>query len=297
MGDIFYMPEIVLYNTNSNNKVRVFDVTYRQEKDRSWPARIYLPEKQGPLPALLDVHGGAWTWGGCTDNEKIDRSLAVSGLVVLAIECRKAPEYTYPSQVMDVNYATRWLKAHAGDFNSIPDCVGGLGTSSGGHALLLSAMRPDDARYNALGLSEGENLNARLSYLIAAWPVIDPYARYLFAKENNRDSLVEATESYFLSHAAMKEGNPLLALERREQLDLPPALIIQGTADNNVPLDAADRFVEAYRAAGGALDIKWFSNMPHGFARKPGEESDSAVEMMKNFVCRQLSGVGGQGCP
>ena len=84
------------------------DVTYRRDKDGAWPARVYLPEGQGPFPALLDVHGGAWTRGGCADDELIDRSLAASGMVVIAMECRKSPKYPYPSQPMDVNYATRW---------------------------------------------------------------------------------------------------------------------------------------------------------------------------------------------
>jgi len=281
---------MVFYNPKSKIKVRVVDVTYRQDKDGSLAARVYLPEKQGPFPALLDVHGGAWTQGGCADNEILDLSLAASGLVVIAIECRKAPRYTYPSQVIDVNYATRWVKAHAGDFNAIPDCIGGLGTSSGGHALLLSAMRPDDAGYGALNLPEGEDMNARLAYLMAAWPVIDPYARYLFAKENNRHFLVDATDAYFLSDDNMKKGNPLFALEQGVALDLPPVLIIQGTGDSNVPLAVVDRFAEAYRAAGGAVDIEWFPDMPHGFACKTGTETDRVLEIMKDFVCRQLTG-------
>ncbi|MFH0781797.1 MAG: alpha/beta hydrolase [Pseudomonadota bacterium] len=283
------MSKKVFYNAKSKYKVRVVDLTYRQDQEGSWPVRIYLPEKHGPFPALLDVHGGAWTKGGCTDNEIIDLSLAESGLVVIAIECRKSPRYTYPSQVIDVNYATRWVKVHSSDFNAIPDCIGGLGTSSGGHTLLLSAMRPDDARYCALNLPEGEDMNARLSYLIAGWPVIDPYARYLFAKENNNSFLVDATDAYFQCDDTMKEGNPLLALERGESLDLPPVLIIQGTDDSNVPLAAVDRFSEAYRAAGGAVDIQWFPGMPHGFGCKTGAETDSALEIIKDFICRQLT--------
>lgn len=282
------MPNTIVYDIKSNCKVRVIDVAFRQ--DASQPARIYLPEKQGPLPALLDIHGGAWNSGGCKDNEMIDLALAASGILVLAIELRKAPEHPYPSQVMDINYATRWLKAHAEEYGAVGNNVGALGASSGGHGLILSAMRPVDTRYGALPLAEGEGLDARLSYLIAAWPVVDPYARCLFAKERGHDFLVKMTDNYFPTEDAMQEGNPLMALERGETLDLPPALVIQGTADSNVPLEAAHRFVEAYRRAGGTLEIEWFQDMPHGFACKPGAESDRAIEMMKAFICRQLTG-------
>ncbi len=284
------MSQTVLYNASANNKVRVVEVTYRQDQNGSWPARIYRPEGKGPWPALVDVHGGAWSKGGCADNESIDRSLAASGLVVVAIECRKAPEYTYPSQVMDVNYATRWVKAHAADFDALPGAIGGLGTSSGGHSLLLCAMCPDDARYGALNLPAAKGQNARLAYVMTAWPVIDPYARYFYAQANHRDFLVDATDAYFRSHDAMQEGNPLLLLERGEALDLPPALIIQGTADSNVPLASVDRFAEAFRAAGGAVEIQWFPDMPHGFMSKPGVATDRALEMMKAFISRQLTG-------
>ncbi|MFH0780986.1 MAG: hypothetical protein V2B20_03410 [Pseudomonadota bacterium] len=60
----------------------------------------------------------------------------------------------------------------------------------------FSAMRPDDDRYCSLNLDEDEDMNARLLYLIAGWPVIDPYARYLFVKENNNSLLVDATNAY-----------------------------------------------------------------------------------------------------
>jgi len=283
------MVETIVQETKTGNTVRILEVTCRQDKDGAWPARIYMPDKQGSFPALLDVHGGAWNVGGRTDNEMIDLYLAASGMVVVAIECRRAPTYPYPSQVADVNYATRWLKAHAADFNAVPTGIGGLGASSGGHSLLLSAMRPDDARYNALPFSEvkSSETDARLSYLIALWPVLDPYGRYGFAKENKRDFLVEATDAYFLSQDAMQEGNPLLALERGEPLDLPPTLIVQGTADSNVPLDSVHRFDDAFRAAGGTIEISWFPDMPHGFNGWPEGECDRALKIVKDFVLRR----------
>lgn len=219
----------------------------------------------------------------------MDRALAESGLVVAAIACRQAPTFTYPAQVADVNYATRWLKAHARDFNAEAHALGGLGTSSGGHAMVLSALRPHDPRYRTFPLPEAEAVDATLSYVVAAWPVLDPYARYLFAREKGRAPLVEATEAYFVTEAAMREGNPQSALERGEPVALPPTLIVQGTADDNVPLSVSHRFVEAYRAAGGHVELELFPDMPHGFARNPGAESDRALESMKAFVARQLA--------
>jgi len=218
----------------------------------------------------------------------MDQTLAASGLVVAAIALRGAPKYPYPSQVEDVNYATRWLTVHARDFNADPQLLGGLGTSSGGHTLMLSAMRPHDPRYRGLPLAAENEPNATFAYVLAAWPVLDCYARYLYAKEINHAQLIESTEAYFQTEEEMKEGNPQLILERGEPAELPPVLILQGTADDNVPLSIPHRFVEAYRAAGGSAKLELFPGMPHGFARDSGPESDRALTLMKAFVERQL---------
>ena len=277
------------YDPQQSYKVRVHDVTYREDTDGSRLARIYQPEGDGPFPALLDIHGGAWNRGSYTNNERIDQALAESGLVVAAVELRLAPQHAYPSQVADVNYATRWLKSRAGDFNADPRSVGGLGTSSGGHTAMLSAMRPEDPRYRAFALGEADDrVDATLSYVLAGWPVLDPYARYLYAQQNGYDRLAESTEAYFLTKEAMREGNPQFILDRRERAQLPPVLIIQGTADDNVPLSIPHRFVEAYRSAGGDVELELFPGMPHGFGSKPGAESDRAIALMKAFIARHL---------
>ncbi len=118
------------FNGKNRYKVKTVEVTYRKDSNSVCFGRIYLPDKEGgPFPALIDVHGGAWSKSGYTDNEKIDRFLAEKGIAVFAIEFRKAPDYTYPAQVMDLNLATRWLKFHARDYDILPDCIGGLGTS------------------------------------------------------------------------------------------------------------------------------------------------------------------------
>lgn len=279
------------YDPASHYDVEVFDVTYRQSSDGDLPARIYQPRGAGPFPALLDVHGGAWNRGTYLDNQRIDYALAASGLVVAAIEFRQAPAHTYPTQVADVNVGTRWFKAHVHEFNGEARQLGGLGTSSGGHTMMLSAMRPHDARYAGLELPEAEGLDATLAYVLAAWPLLDSYARYGFAKAQGNASLMSATEAYFVTEEAMQEGNPQLILERGESVELPPTLIVQGTADNNVPLSVSERFEASYRAAGGFVERELFPDMPHGFARDEGAESDRAISLMKAFVARQLTAL------
>ena len=123
-------------------EVDVSDVEYRHDGSRAWLARIYRPRGAGPFPALLEVHGGAWTSNDRTQNADLAGALASSGLVVASIDFRLGTESPYPASIADVNYATRWLKASAERFGATPEGLGGLGLSSGGHMVMLSAMRP-----------------------------------------------------------------------------------------------------------------------------------------------------------
>ncbi|MSQ14324.1 MAG: alpha/beta hydrolase [Dehalococcoidia bacterium] len=277
-------------NTDTEGRfdVRTWDVEYRNIDEEHLMARVYQPQGVGPFPLLLEVHGGVWTGGDRKRNESIDHSLAGSGIVVAAIDFRLAPQYPYPAQVVYVNYATRWLKAHAGELNADRDSVGALGFSSGGHTVVLSAMRPRDARYSALPLEEDPNADATLGYILALFPVLDPYARYLYAQERGLERLATLTEGYFLTEECMRESSPQFILERGETVQKPPILVLQGTADDNIPEDIPRRFVAAYRSAGGPVEIEWFPGAPHGFARAPGADADRALALMKDFVGRHV---------
>lgn len=276
-----------MYDPRSRYEVNIFDVKYSRHRGE-WPATVYQPQGDGPFPAILDVHGGAWNRGSRTDNERFDRALAASGIVVVAIDFPVAPEHPYPAQVAAVNYATRWLKAHASDFNADVEVLGGLGSSSGGHTIMLSAMRPQDPRYLEVSDPEVEGHDATFSYLVTAWPVLDSHARYVYARGANQDRLVESTEAYFLTEAAMREGNPQEILERGDKVELPATLILQGTADANVPMSIPERFVAEFRRSGGLVELEVFPGLPHGFGRTPGPESDRAIQLMKSFIARRL---------
>ena len=277
------------YHPDRQFPVTVQEREYRNDGSVSWGATLYLPQGRGPFPALLDVHGGAWNRGDRSNDAVMNHALAASGIVVAAIDFRLAPDHPYPAQVQDVNYAVRWLKAHAPDFNADPQTVGGIGSSSGGHTLMLNAMRPRDSRYAALPLPAAAGIDAALAYTLCCWPVLDPYARYLYAQEVSNDRLAASTEAYFLNQDAMTEANPQRILDRGEPVQLPPTLIIQGTRDDNVPMSIPENFTAAYQSAGGNIQLEVFPDMPHGFGNTPGAESDRALSLMKSFIARQLT--------
>ena len=104
-----------------------------------------------------------------------------------------------------------------------------------------------------------------------------------------RASLVENSEAYFKPWEAIFEGNPQHILERRESVVLPPMLILQGDADDNVLPEVQERFVAAYRSAGGDIDLVIFPGCDHRWVVNPGPQTDRAIEMIKAFIARQLS--------
>jgi acetyl esterase/lipase len=274
----------------ATHQIAVRDLEYRRTEGGPLLARLYQPKGDGPFPALIEVHGGAWAGGDRLNNAPLDEALARTGIVVLAIDFRMPPAWRYPASIADINLATRWLKTHAAEFGSRRDLVGGLGTSSGAHQLLLSALKPDDPRYAALPLAEAPTEDARLPYLVLCWPISEPLARYRMVKEKGNARLVAAHDAYWASEAEMAEGNPQLILERGEAAAPPaPAIVIQGTADDNVTPDMADRFSAAYRSRGGMLDLHKFAGMPHTFVvnRPTDPASTRACELIRDFVLAQ----------
>ena len=130
-------------------------------------------------------------------------------------------------------------------------------------------------------------------------PVIDPLGRYRYAKQLKEggkpypefvDLVLPLHDKYWQSEDAMAEGSPALALERGEAMQLPPVLYLQGAEDLAHPRPHLDRFVAAYRKAGGVVDLELFDREGQGFImRKAGSPaSDRAIELIIEFVHKQI---------
>jgi acetyl esterase/lipase len=278
----------VNYDPSKRYEIKVWDLEYRRDPVRTLMARIYQPQGEGPFPALLDVHGGAWNDQDRTANAPVDERLAASGILVVAIDVRLAREAPYPGSVADVNYGIRWLKAKAREWNGEPETLGALGSSSGGHVLELCAMRPHDARYTVYPLPEAPHLDATLMYVIARSPISNPLARYEQAQKMQRATLITNSELYFSPWDTIFDGNPQHILERGEAVILPPMFVLQGELDDNVLPAVQEHFVATYRAAGGKIDYEVFPGAEHRWIIQPGPQTDRAIDMIKAFIARQL---------
>jgi acetyl esterase len=290
------------YDPTARFEITVSEVEFRRTAaGRTLMARIYQPTfttlssggsspqtAAGPFPTVLDLHGGAWNAKDRHAEEPMDRALAASGILVVAIDMTLAPEAPYPACVQDANYGVRWLKAKAPSWNGDPSKIGVYGSSSGGHVAELLGMRPRDTRYNAIPLPEAPRIDATVAYVAMRSPISDPYARFQNAERLKRDSMVKNNTTFFKPWETIHESNPQEILERREAVSLVPLLIMQGALDDNVLPAVQEKFARTYRAAGGDCQYQLFEGCEHEWVATPGPQTDRAREMVKAFIARQL---------
>jgi acetyl esterase len=277
------------YDPAARFDIDVSEVEFRRNRaGRRLMARIYRPDGAGPFPTLLDLHGGAWNTKDRHAEEPMDRALAASGLLVVAIDLTLAPEAPYPACVQDANYGVRWLKWKAASLGGDASKIGIYGSSSGGHVAELLAMRPRDARYGAIPLPEAPSTDAAVAYVAMRSPISDPLARFHNAERLKRDSMITNNKTFFVPWETITEANPQLILERREPVTLVPMLIMQGALDDNVLPSVQEKFAATYKAAGGECQYELFDGCEHEWVAKPGPQTDRARERVKAFIARQL---------
>jgi acetyl esterase len=278
------------YDPAAKFEINVSEVEFRRTAaGRTLMARIYQPNGAGPFPTLLDLHGGAWNAKDRHAEEPMDRALAASGLLVVAIDMTLAPEAPYPACVQDANYGVRWLKWKAASWNGDPSKIGVYGSSSGGHVAELLAMRPRDPRYNTIPLPEAPHLDATVAYVAMRSPISDPFARFQHAEKMKRDAMVKNHTTFFKPWDTIHESNPQEILERHEKVALVPMLIMQGALDDNVLPAVQEKFAATYTAAGGECQYHVFEGSEHEWVATPGPQTDKAREMVKAFIARQLN--------
>jgi acetyl esterase len=111
---------------------------------------------------------------------------------------------------------------------------------------------------------------------VTMWPVICPATRV----SENRDreargdtSLAHrvgagfAQMAYWVHEDAMKDGSPMLALERGEEVDTPDILYVQAWCDTLHTRQNMERFCENYRRIGGHVEEEMMDGEPYDALR------------------------------
>ncbi|HTJ11254.1 MAG TPA: alpha/beta hydrolase [Dinghuibacter sp.] len=244
---------------------KIFNITNQtiEFPDRKVNLRIYRPSGQKSLAALIYFHGGGFFKGSLETHDRPLRQLAnASGVVVISVDYRLAPEYPCPHGLNDCIDATEWIMNHAGALN-IGD-VSVAGDSAGG-ALAIAVA--------------GKVKGIKTQVLI--YPLIDPS----FATPSWKEfadgpilTLKSAHElwAYYGANAELMFNPDLFVM--------PDTLILIGGYD---PLrDEVLAYAQQLRKSGVPVTERFYPKMPHGFFQMGGviEEGREAIETVARYI-------------
>lgn len=302
------------YDSNARFEVETVEVEYLRVDDVSLSATVFQPQGEGPFPMLIDVHGGGWRLFDRTRQAPIDLELASHGIVVVSLDFRLAPptdtfprvdgpHAPYPATFSDVNYGIRWFKAHAAEYNAIPEHVGALGVSTGAHNILINALLGHEPTYSSMPLPQAAGVDASLDYLICAGTPVDLVDMMVDANVKEAAAGLDAFEDpdfyslheYLGGMAGVKALSPLHIVETRPDVTLPPVLLVHGDADDmgGVSTDRQMAFAAAYARTGGVVELALYPGAPHIFINRGlAPETENLVRALSGiagFIQRQLA--------
>ncbi|HEV7691863.1 MAG TPA: alpha/beta hydrolase [Hyphomonadaceae bacterium] len=263
-------------------------------------ATIYRPKSSSaPLPMLVDIHGGAWSSGSHEGDRLYCIELAKSGLVVISVDFRQAPQFQHPVSSADVAAAVRFARMNSKMLNANPLKIGLIGSSSGAHLALLESLRPEAPQHKGTPISNSplsktganfavhDEVTANVNYVVAMWPVSDPAARYRYAQRAGIESLKRGSESYFKDETNMWDASIPRIVTAGEAKTLPPILVVQPGNDSNIPQDMTFDLLHAWQARGGKLDYVFYPGQPHAFGHRPSEATTDLIKTVAAFIKRQ----------
>ena len=108
---------------------------------------VYRPRKAtGPLPVIVNIHGGAWVYGDKKVYAPYCMYLASRGFAVINASYRLAPRYTFPAPLEDVGKMVEWVFHHADEYGLDLSNLFFVGDSAGAHlATAYTAIQLNEA--------------------------------------------------------------------------------------------------------------------------------------------------------
>jgi acetyl esterase/lipase len=255
------------------------DLAYSKLGSRELKLDIARPaEGDGPFPAVLVIHGGAWRQGNKADVRPILPQFVEHGYVAVSPEYRFCPQDAFPAQIHDVKAAVRWLKVNAKKYRIDPDRIGAMGFSAGGHlSLMLGLTSPNDGLEGDVSAGAPDSrVKAVVNYFgptdLAAKDIPDickPWVKdFLGGSPQDRPD-------------AAAKASPLTFVSK----DDAPVLTFQGTKDSLVPYTQAIKLAEAMNSAGVPGRVELILGADHGWG---GAEMARTVNETFGFLDRFL---------
>lgn len=255
------------------------DIVYTKAGGVELKLDVASPSKgDGPFPAVIVIHGGAWRGGNKKDVGRVLNEFAGRGYVAISPQYRFCPKDVFPAQLHDVKAAVRWAKSHAKERKIDADRMGAIGFSAGGHlALMLGVTGPAD------GLEGDASAGAPDTRIRAVVNYFGPTD--LGAKDIPEVSIPLVRD--FLGATAIDRPDLAAKASPRTYItkDDAPILTFQGTKDPLVPHTQAVELADAMTAAGVPGRVELMVGAGHGWG---GDELGHTLTETFGFFDRHL---------
>jgi acetyl esterase/lipase len=284
---------------------RVRDIPYGQIGERTLALDLLLPPppRNTLLPAVVWLHGGGWYSGnkrGVLTNGMLD-DLPRAGFALASVDYRLAGEATFPAPIHDVKAALRFLHAHGASLGIDPERIAIAGFSAGGHLAALAATSAGVSELEGVAGLPGHPPRVAAAIVLASPTDFLQNPRATDPAQNPLAAAgVPCGEHMLLGGPVLErvEGARMANPLRYIRPGMPPFLIVQGAADEIVPLSQAELLYEALRAAGADATLVVVEDGNHGFweAGKPypKEPMPPAIRRwMVQFLASHLRGEAG----
>jgi acetyl esterase len=260
---------------------RVQDLTLPMPAGHARPARLYAPSHE-VLPVLLYLHGGGFTIGGLETHDSLCRQLALrSGVAVVSLDYRLAPEHPFPAAVDDCWAAMHALSQHAAQWGLDGSRLAVGGDSAGGTLTATCALHARDV---------GMRLALQLLITPGTAALQDSPSHARFAQGHVLDA---PAMRWFFDH--------YIALDQRHDWRFAPlhAASVAGTAPACVLLAECDPLVdegvayaERLRMAGVPVALEVYGGVTHDFIKmgRVLPEAEHALGMAATALRQALLG-------
>jgi polygalacturonase len=224
------------------------------------PTLTYFPAPKeiATGTAVIICPGGAYARLSMI-NEGTDLAERLNAIGVSAFVLKyRLLEYGHPGPLQDVLRAIRLVRSRAKELGVVPDRIGIIGSSAGGH-LAATAATLYDAPEGRTG-APLDATSARPDFVALLYPVIT--MKPPFVHTGSRRNLLGENPSAELVDR--------LSVEMQVTKDTPPTFLVHTAEDTTVPLENSILFFQALRRAGVSAEMHLFEKGPHGFATRPG---------------------------
>jgi acetyl esterase/lipase len=223
---------------------KIRNVEFRRVAGRALRLDVYRRRDGADgRPALLYIHGGAWTMGDKTEQGlPLLHHLAREGWVCFTANYRLSPGATFPDHLADAKAALAWIREHGAEYGADPSFIAVAGGSAGGHIAALLGLTANDVRYQA-GFEEADT-SVQATVLIYA---ITDVTNRLGVQSDQFVPMI--MEPIVIKAFLAEEPDKFRAASPIDQIHpaAPPILVVQGARDTLAPVQEAQAFVTRLR--------------------------------------------------